>query len=175
MTQLQLVTDGALTTPERTQLKTCEGRIEKGLATFIEVGTALLEIRDSRLYRETHSTFENYCRDRWQLQRKRAYHFIEAASVINNLSNSVSTIVDTEKVCDYDPTDQGAWERAAERERDRLEYEQMPFLPTKESQVRPLATLEPEVQREVWRDVVATTPPQSPPGYGRIAIGCNPC
>jgi hypothetical protein len=29
-------------------------------------GTALLEVRDRRLYRETHATFEDYCRERWR-------------------------------------------------------------------------------------------------------------
>lgn len=35
-----------------------EAIIERGLATFVEVGTALAEIRDNRLYRESHGTFE---------------------------------------------------------------------------------------------------------------------
>ena len=35
--------------------------IERGLKTFVEVGAALLGIRDGRLYRETHATFEDYC------------------------------------------------------------------------------------------------------------------
>jgi hypothetical protein len=41
----------------RTEL---ENVIERGLSTFVEVGNALLEIRDSKLYRETHPTFEAY-------------------------------------------------------------------------------------------------------------------
>jgi ParB-like chromosome segregation protein Spo0J len=32
-----------------------------------EVGAALVEIRDQHLYRETHGTFEDYCRDKWGL------------------------------------------------------------------------------------------------------------
>jgi hypothetical protein len=35
----------------------CEAVLQRGLATFIEVGAALLRIRDGRLYRDTHKTF----------------------------------------------------------------------------------------------------------------------
>lgn len=40
-------------------LASCEQRIERGLKTFIDVGQALAEIRDSRLYKGTHETFED--------------------------------------------------------------------------------------------------------------------
>src|SRR5262249_38216319 len=36
---------------------------ERDIATFVEAGQALLRIRDERLYRSTHETFEEYCRD----------------------------------------------------------------------------------------------------------------
>ena len=79
-----------LTTTEQASLERYERVIEKGLASFYEVGSALLTIRDSRLYRGTHGTFEGYCQDRWQMSRPRAYQLIEAAKVKDNLS----TIVD---------------------------------------------------------------------------------
>lgn len=69
-----------------TRLAELEQTIERGLATFIEVGQALLEIRDSRLYRESHGTFEDYCRERWGFSRQRGHQLIEAAEV--------STVVD---------------------------------------------------------------------------------
>lgn len=34
---------------------------------FVECGNALAEIRDKRLYRGTHDTFEAYCYDVWKL------------------------------------------------------------------------------------------------------------
>lgn len=40
----------SLTVPERDELARCEEIIERGLATFVEVGTALLRVRDGRLY-----------------------------------------------------------------------------------------------------------------------------
>lgn len=60
--------------------------IERGLATFVEVGQALMEIRDGRLYRDSHGTFEDYCRDRWNLSRPVAYRMIDSAQVAGVLS-----------------------------------------------------------------------------------------
>lgn len=58
-----------------------EGVIERGRETFIEVGNALLEIRDGLLYRDTHATFEAYCRERWGFSRRQANRLIEASEV----------------------------------------------------------------------------------------------
>lgn len=67
-------------------LAECEAVIERGLRSFVEVGEALLRIRDERLYREGFETFESYCTDRWDLGRKRAYDFIASAEVVAELS-----------------------------------------------------------------------------------------
>jgi len=83
-----------LSLTEQTELQEMEGVIETGLRTFYEVGCALAAIRDSRLYRETHDNFEEYCRDRWDMSRPRAYQLVESASVKENLS----TIVDIQPV-----------------------------------------------------------------------------
>lgn len=71
----------ALSKREHRRLADLEAVVERGLATFIEVGTALLEIRDSRLYRETHETFEAYCQEHWGKGRRWAYQLIDAAEV----------------------------------------------------------------------------------------------
>lgn len=76
----------ALTAVEATTLDDLEGVIEKGLSGFVEVGTALSRIRDGKLYRETHSTFDDYCRERWSISRAHAYRQIEAAGVAAALS-----------------------------------------------------------------------------------------
>jgi hypothetical protein len=80
----------ALTTTERKTLTKCEKTIEKGLGTFVEVGQALYDIREEKLYRDAHATFEAYCTARWELSRSRAYQLIDAAEVRQGLS----TIVD---------------------------------------------------------------------------------
>lgn len=71
----------ALDRSEAGRLAACEARIERGLATFVDVGQALLEVRDGRLYRAEHGTFEGYCRERWGMSRKRAYDLTAAAEV----------------------------------------------------------------------------------------------
>lgn len=64
-----------------------EAVIEHGQQTFIEVGLALLAIRDRRLYRDQgHSTFEDYCQKRWGWQRAHAYRMIDSAKVAAVLS-----------------------------------------------------------------------------------------
>lgn len=68
-----------------TRLGELETVIERGLQTFVDVGAALMEIRDSRLYRETHGTFEDYCRGRWGFTRMRASQLITAAETMGNL------------------------------------------------------------------------------------------
>ena len=61
--------------------------MERGLATFVEVGRALAEIRDQRLYRASHRTFEEYCHERWLLSRTRAYRLIDAAAVVSPIGD----------------------------------------------------------------------------------------
>jgi len=63
-----------------------EGLIARGLETFVEVGKALLEIRDSRLYRGSHATWEAYCRERWSWSKTHANRQIDAAQVAIHLT-----------------------------------------------------------------------------------------
>lgn len=68
--------------------------IERGFKTFVEVAHALAEMRDEKLYLDTHETFEAYCQDRWKFSRQYAYRLLSAAQVAVN----VSTIVDIPNV-----------------------------------------------------------------------------
>src|ERR1041385_3786569 len=79
-----------LSPSEQTEMNRCEETIAKGWHTFVEVGKALAIIRDHRLYRTEHSTFETYCRLKWQFGRAYAYRLITAAEVVA----CVSTIGD---------------------------------------------------------------------------------
>jgi hypothetical protein len=74
-----------LSTTEAKELERCEAVIERGLETFLEVGTALCEIRDRRLYRAAHGTFEAYCRERWGMSRIHAHRMIEGSKVAESL------------------------------------------------------------------------------------------
>lgn len=77
-------------------LVSCEQRIERGLKTFIDVGQALAEIRDSRLYRGTHETFEAYLEQRWQMSRSYAHRMIAAAEIALPIGNTELPAVRTE-------------------------------------------------------------------------------
>ena len=92
---------------------------------FFVAGQALKLLRDKRLYRETHATFESYVRDRFDYTRAAAYYLIKSSIVYENL-----------KCQQFVYTNKGT------------------ILPTKESQCRPLAKLSPERQREVWQTAV---------------------
>lgn len=75
-----------LTTTEATTLAECEAVIETNRDGFIRVAEAMATIRDERLYRRTHATFEDYCKERWGFTRMRASQVIAAADTIGNLS-----------------------------------------------------------------------------------------
>lgn len=89
---LEMFAVAPLTPVEATSLHRCEQVIERGLKTFVEVGEALIEIRDSRLYRQTHQTFEAYCSERWGMSQTRAFHMMDAARTLGVLQSS--TIVE---------------------------------------------------------------------------------
>ena len=74
-----------MTDLERSAFAECEAVIARGVQTFYEVGTALLTIRDQRLYRADYGTFEDYCQERWGWSRSYVHRQIEAAQVIDNL------------------------------------------------------------------------------------------
>lgn len=116
------------------ELDRLEGRIEKGLRAFWEIGQSLGQIRDKQLYRQTYKTFEEYCLNRWEMSRRSAYRLIEAASVYENVTHGSQI---PENV---------------------THGSHFKILPANERQVRPLATLTPEQQRQAWAKAVSTAP-----------------
>lgn len=70
---------------ERNELERCEVVIKQGLKTFVEVGQALMLIREKKLYRAEFGTFEDYCQDKWQLKKSQTYRLIDAANVVENI------------------------------------------------------------------------------------------
>lgn len=131
--------DGRLPDPlserETKLLVQCEADIEQNLKGFRKVGYALTVIRDQSLYRANYDTFEDYCREEWDMGRPRAYQLIDSNKVVENLStigDKMSTMVD----------------KTASPENE--------VLPTNERQTRPLYILSPEQQIEVWMMVIDT-------------------
>lgn len=114
---------------ERVQL---EAKISQHQQAFDEVGNALIAIRDKRLYRSTHDTFECYCQEQWDMTSRRANQLINAANVMQNLKTN----------------------------RDENNCSQI--LPANEAQIRYLTSLTPEQQREVWQQAVDKSPNGKP-------------
>jgi hypothetical protein len=74
-----------LSSSEAQTLAHYEAIIAQGLKVFVEVGQALLAIREQKLYREAFGTFEDYLRQRWDLSRSYAHRLIDAAEVTERL------------------------------------------------------------------------------------------
>lgn len=82
----------SLSDEEADELTACESVIETGIKVWYQVGEALLHIRDKRLYRADYTTFESYCRERWNMRRDYANKLISASDVIANLDTNVSIL-----------------------------------------------------------------------------------
>lgn len=70
-------------------LEELEGVIERGLKHFMDVGSALIAIRDGKLYQATHRTFDGYLRERWGFRGGRAYQLMAATDMVKQLSTNV--------------------------------------------------------------------------------------
>jgi len=72
---------------EQDRLTRLENLIARNQCRFHEIGKALKEIKDFRLYKlNLFETFEAYARARWDMGKSQAYRLIEAYQVVNNLS-----------------------------------------------------------------------------------------
>ncbi|MCF6246894.1 MAG: hypothetical protein L3J69_05980 [Desulfobacula sp.] len=96
-TAAELIRDGkdvtvTLTDMDKVRFEACELIIKKGLNTFLEVGQALAEIRDNRLYRETHKDWPKYCKDVWDLSKGYANRQIGGYETITLLRNKMAPI-----------------------------------------------------------------------------------
>lgn len=72
-----------LTAKEQNAREQLEKQVEQ---SFYLAGKALQKLRDRRLYRSTHSRFEDYCLERFGFHRRHLYNLIGAALVVDNLS-----------------------------------------------------------------------------------------
>ncbi|MHC5820645.1 MAG: hypothetical protein ACYT04_33455 [Nostoc sp.] len=123
-----------------------ERKVERA---FFEAGKALAELRDRKLYRSTHKTFEEYCKQRFGYTRIAASYKIAAATVMDNL---LTNGLQKEEIA----TD--------ELQTPKMLTNGLQILPNNERQVRPLASLEPEVQREAWQKAVEEAGGKVPSG-----------
>jgi hypothetical protein len=75
---------------DKLDLEFFEGVIEKGLKTFLEVGSALISIKERQLYLGQYTTFQEYCKKRWKFTKQRAYQLISAAELSFELAESTT-------------------------------------------------------------------------------------
>lgn len=79
-----------LSKEEKAELKKLKTQVEKGLKSYINTGYALSIIRDERLYRETHTDFNVFCQENFDIDKTMASKLITASKVAGVfMSNSL--------------------------------------------------------------------------------------
>lgn len=81
----------ALSKSESQELVELEAVIRDNSEAFVKAGKALALIRDKKLFRSTHETFEDYCQSTWKFSRQNASLLIRAAAVHGNLSSAIDS------------------------------------------------------------------------------------
>lgn len=88
----------SLTADQKEDLTAMEAVIQAGQRTFLEVGRALMAIRDEQLFRETHGSFEAYLVERWpEIGKRRAYQLIDAVEVAENVNHGSLPPIENER------------------------------------------------------------------------------
>ncbi|MHC5778780.1 hypothetical protein [Nostoc sp.] len=140
------ITVAAVEIPELTQEEQSdrlhlERRVERAV---FEAGKALAELRDRRLYRSTHSTFEEYCKDRFSYTHRHVNYLIAGSLIVDNIKMGTNS--------------------SQNESQDEMGTNSSQILPTSEVQVRPLAKLEPQQQPEAWQQAVEQAEGKVPSG-----------
>ncbi|MCH2397887.1 MAG: hypothetical protein MK364_02170 [Pirellulales bacterium] len=76
-----------LNTEEKRDFKRLDGVVKKACDAQWEMAAALNEIRERKLYRADHPTFEAYCKKQHAFTRTRAYQLTDAAEVRKQIEN----------------------------------------------------------------------------------------
>lgn len=90
-------TRNKLTPAEAARLAELLPIIERGINSFVEVGRALIEVSDRRLYRETHATFEEFCQDKYSMTAGQAYRLCAAAETVKMLPSGQQKLIQNER------------------------------------------------------------------------------
>ncbi len=118
---------------------------------FYLAGSALAQLRQQKLYRSTHSTFEDYCQDRFSFTRRHVNYLISAVAVVDNLKMGTNCSQNLQE------EEMGTICSQKNGEDENL------VLPTTASQCRPLTALEPHQQVEAWTEAVSQVGGKVPP------------
>ncbi|MEI6395892.1 MAG: hypothetical protein WCT12_32910 [Verrucomicrobiota bacterium] len=79
-----------LSIEEKKRLATLEKVIESKLGDFFKFGSAIMEIKNKMLYRDTHPNFHTYCQERWGIGRSYANKLIGSAKRLKLLPKGVT-------------------------------------------------------------------------------------
>jgi DNA repair photolyase len=121
-----------LTKMERHYLSAREKIVTTGVRASISAAKALSEIHGyegGRLWNQEFSTFQAYCRARWEYGKSHSYRLVECGDFV----------VDLEGQADAFQSPSGDW------------------LPKNEGQIRPLLALPKEHRVACWKEIVAET------------------
>jgi hypothetical protein len=119
-----------LSVEEAERLHQCRTVVKTSVRrSYVEVGAALTEIRDRKLYRQDYATFETCCQAEFSMSRPQAYRLIDAFHVASNLSPMGDILSSPEDLAPlFDNGD----------------------IPHSERVARSLTKLDPEQQRDAW-------------------------
>ena len=126
-----------LSQDEVLELAMWEGVIEKNIEAAMWFAQALGVIRAKKLYREGYCSFEQYCRERWQMTARSVRRLIDQAEVFRQLADGRELMVDGKISAGF-------------------------ACPASPSAVRPLIGLPPEHMRPAWDEAVRTAPNNRP-------------
>ena len=118
---------------EKKRLAELEDVVTRNFKAFYEVGSALREIQESMLYRESHTTFADYAKDLWDMQRAHAYRMIDAANIVDRLIPIADQLKNVSHGRQIDNP-----------------------IPQNERQARALAKYPEDKQIQIWREAVET-------------------
>lgn len=174
---LSLFDEPEMTMLEQAKLQEYEAVIERGLQTFVDVGSALLAIRDERLYKQTHTNFDDYCRERWGMNRGRADQLIGAAKVVSNLTKILVSPPEREShaapLVNLPPEQQReAWQEAVETAPDGkitgahvasvVEKYKPPEPPSTSAGNSPVMVEDYDTGKDIWVDEDGEIVPENP-------------
>ena len=132
---LTVVEPTGLTKEETRRYEELTGIIEKGSKIFVDVGDALLEVRDRKLYRGEFSSFEAFVKKNFGFTKAYSYRLISGAQYFHEIEKR-------------SPIGDGSRR----------------VLPVNEAQVRPLYQLTSEDDRvKAWQHAAEAAPPGRPP------------
>lgn len=116
---VEVVDESPLSADEQDVFDVQEQAIGKSLESFIACGKAFAIIKNRRLYRQSHSSFDAYVQERWGMSAAHAYRNIAAAQVVAALPEGApvpSSESQARLLSRLEPEEQAeVWEEAVER------------------------------------------------------------